>query len=403
MKILQLNNKVPFPEKDGGALGVSVFAKAFVDAGQQLKMLAMNTSRHFTDSASIPQKFKNDTKLETVYVDTAVKPLKALMALLKGESYNVSRFISAEFESKLSSLLKNETYDVIQLEGLYLTPYIKVLRNLTKAPIILREHNIEWLIWERLANEDKNPLKAIYFKILTRQLKNYESSVINSVDGITTTTANDMQRLKEMGCKVPIAHIPFGIDTSKYKVTSPEKRPSLFYLGALDWLPNIQGVDWFLQQVWPKVNAAYPALEFHVAGRNMPAKYKTASYPNLTFHGEIDDAFAFMNKYDIMLVPLLAGSGIRVKIIEGMALGKPIITTSIGIEGIECRNGSDALIANTPDDFFKAIKQCLESDEFSQTLSQNARNFAIAAHDIKKITAKLLQFYKDRINGTSLN
>jgi len=399
MKILQLSNKLPFPEKDGGALGISVFTKALLQAGHQVKMLAMNTSRQFIELDSIPQKLKDEIKLETVNVDTSIKPMNALFALLKGESYNVSRFISSEYKNKLSAILKNEPFDIIQIEGLYLAPYIKVIRNLSHAPIIMRAHNIEWMIWQRLANEEKKPLKALYLKKLTAQLKKYEEASINLCDGITTTTIQDMDRLKSMGCKKTIVHIPFGIDTSKYKTAPSEKKPSLFYIGALDWLPNQQGLNWFLEKIWPKVHSAYPAPEFHVAGRNMPEAYKNVSHPNVVFHGEVNDAQAFMNAYEIMLVPLLAGSGVRVKIIEGMAMGKPIITTSVGLEGIECKNGIEVMVADSPEDFGNAIARCIDTPQLIQTLSENARKYALANYDIGKIADNLTRFYKDCINA----
>ena len=117
------------------------------------------------------------------------------------------------------------------------------------------------------------------------------------------------------------------------------------------------------------------------------------------FHGEVDDVFAYVKQYNIMAVPLLAGSGIRVKIIEGMALGKPVITTSVGIEGIECKNGSDVLIANTSVEFVEAIEKCINDPGFTKQLADNGRKFTEEHHDIDKITQNLIQFYNERIKA----
>jgi glycosyltransferase involved in cell wall biosynthesis len=398
MKVLQLCNKIPYPEKDGGALGVSVFSNALAKAGCQVKMLAMNTKKHYIDIRKIPESFISATNLEAVNVDTNVKLGSALLALISGKSYNISRFHSAEYERKLSAILENEQFDVIQLEGIYLAPYINSIRKLSKAPIVLRAHNVEWKIWKRLADEEKVFFKRIYLKVLAKQLRKYEEQAINLCDGITTTTINDSTILKEMGCKTPIIHIPFGIDIKKYAPMPPSNdKKSLFYIGALDWLPNIQGIDWFINTVWSKVHEALPDVTFHVAGRNMPEEMKKRSFPGIVFHGEIDDVFTFVKQYNIMLVPLLAGSGIRVKIIEGMALGKPIITTLVGVEGIDCKYGSDVLIANTTSEFVQAIKRCVEEVTFSTQLAENARRFAETHHDIDKITQNLISFYKKRI------
>jgi glycosyltransferase involved in cell wall biosynthesis len=399
MKVLQLCNKVPYPEKDGGAIGINVFSREFLRAGHKVKMLAMNTTKHFVDIQSIPAEFRNGIGLETVTVDNSVKPAKALMALLKGESYNISRFYSKEYEEKLEAILNKETYDVVQVEGLYVASYIPNIRKLSKAPIIMRAHNVEWKIWERLADEEKNPLKKSYLKILRRQLRKYEENAVNLCDGITTTTVNDMNLLKVMGCKTPIAHIPFGINVSRYSpVQSPEPN-TLLYIGALDWLPNLQALEWFLKEVWNKVNSVLPDVKLHIAGRNMPENIKAGEYSNVIFHGEVENALTFMNTYNIMLSPLLAGSGVRVKIIEGMALGKPIVTSTVGIEGIECNYGKDVMVADTPDEFCNAIKQLIQNPNFTRHLSANARTFALTNHDIQKIVEKLVAFYSERIKA----
>jgi glycosyltransferase involved in cell wall biosynthesis len=399
MKILQLTNKIPYPEKDGGALGVSVFSNSLVKAGWQVKMLAMNTRKHHIRIDKIPASFLSQTNLEAVDIDTTVKISSALLALIQGKSYNISRFYSEAYKQKLSDLLKKEKYDIIQLEGLYLTPYIDTIRELSDAPIILRANNVEWKIWKNLSEKEGSFFRKLYIQILAKQLKKYENSVLNHCDGIITFTNNDLKELKNMGCTIPIAHIPFGIDVSKYIPLPGNDKNSLFYIGALDWLPNVQAINWFINNVWEEVHKASPSLTFHIAGRKMPPEMKKRVVNGIYFHGEVDDVFAYVKQYNIMAVPLLAGSGIRVKIIEGMALGKPVITTSVGIEGIECKNGSDVLIANTSVEFVEAIEKCINDPGFTKQLADNGRKFTEEHHDIDKITQNLIQFYNERIKA----
>ncbi|HTB06603.1 MAG TPA: glycosyltransferase family 4 protein [Bacteroidia bacterium] len=401
MKILQLCNKIPYPEKDGGALGVSVFSNSLVKAGCQVKMLAMNTKKHHIDLNKIPKSFLSLTNLEAVEVDTTVRLSSALAALVQGKSYNISRFNSKAYRQKLIELLTKEKFDIIQLEGLYLTPYIDTIRQLSDAPIILRASNVEWKIWNSLGEKESNFIKKIYIRKLAKQLHKFERSVLNQCDGVITFTKTDLTELKNMGCEASLAHIPFGIDISKYNALLPAKdQKSLFYIGALDWLPNLQGVNWFIDNVWEKISAALPGINLHIAGRNMPNEMKKRLVKGITFHGEVDEVFTYIQQYNLMIVPLLAGSGIRVKIIEGMALGRPIITTLVGIEGIECNYGSDVLVENTADEFAKAIRKCIEDSAFTNQLAENGRKFAIEHHDIDKITQNLIQFYKERIKQT---
>ncbi len=402
MKIIQLCNKVPYPEKDGGAIAINAFTKELLKAGHELKMLAMNTSKHYVNENSIPEDFKRNIQLETVNIDNSINPVSAFVALLKGESYNVSRFVSKEYALQLQHILEKETYDIVQLEGLYLTSYIPLIRKYSKAPIIMRAHNVEHKIWERLAKEENNPLKKIYLGILTGQLKKYEERAINLCDGVTTITRTDMDVLTQLGCKSPIAHIPFGVNIADPLSQQDAGFSSLFFIGALDWMPNLQGLEWFLNKVWPLINPLAPEVKLHIAGRNMSESMKNSKYPNVVFHDEVESASNFMNSYNIMIAPLLAGSGVRIKIIEGMAMQKPVITTSVGIEGIECNYGKDVMIADTAEEFCKTVVYCIKNPEFTKQLAINGRNFVETHHNIEKITSSLISFYEERISDKTL-
>jgi polysaccharide biosynthesis protein PslH len=241
-------------------------------------------------------------------------------------------------------------------------------------------------------------MKRWYLNKLAKQLKKYEENVVNLFDGIATITNQDREYLKSIGCKAPIITIPFGIDVSSYTPKESKYPNSLFYIGALDWLPNLQGLDWFLNNIWPQVYTRFPKVQFNIAGRNMPFDLRKSKYPGVEYYGEVPDAKAFMENHDIMLVPLLAGSGVRVKIIEGMAMGKTIITTHVGIEGIECTFGKDVLVTDTPEKFLDAVCQCLADEKLKQSLGQNARKFVEGFYDIGKTTSLLLEFYKERVS-----
>jgi len=403
VKILQLCNKVPYPEKDGGAIAISTFTRGLIQAGHSVKMLAMNTTKHYVDEKNIPEEFRKSTGLETVKLDNTVNAFSALVSLLQGKSYNAARFESTQYAEKLKSILLKEKFDVIELEGLYLSSYIPLIRQHSSAPVIMRAHNVEYKIWEGLASEEKNPIKKIYLNILVKQLQKFEQKAINLCDGIITFTRNDLDQLKLMGCNVALAHIPFGIDISKYTPAPPTDKNSLFYIGALDWQPNLQGLEWFLKEVWPKVNFALPDVTLHIAGRNMPSHMKDSKFSNVVFHGEVEDAYLFMSKYAIMISPLLAGSGVRIKIIEGMALAKPVITTKVGIEGIECNYGKDVIVANNAEEFVKSVVYCIQNPDFTKQVADDGRNFVQTRHDIQQIIKDLVCFYQERINGKNSN
>ena len=398
MKILQICSKIPFPPKDGGSIAMNILTQGLLSAGNEVKVLAINTPKHFIKTEEIDSDYRKITAYESVFIDTSVKPVGAILNLFSNKSYNIIRFYSKEFENKLIDIFSKEQFDIIHLETLWATPYIAVIRKYSKAKIVLRSQNVEFKIWERLAEETSNPIKKKYLQLLAKRLKVYENGLLNSYDAIATITELDSIVFKREGCKIPIIHIPFGIDLVKYKEDKSElENPSVFHIGAMDWRPNADGINWFLKSVWPKVLETHSSIKLYLAGRNMPDWLKNLDAKNVKVEGEVSDSHKFINSKSIMIVPLTSGGGMRVKIIEGMALGKTIISTAVGAEGIEYEDGRNILIANTESDFVQAIDKCLKDLSFSESIGRNARKLVEEKYDNQIICKKLSAFYKTLI------
>ncbi len=395
MKILFLCNKSPYPPGEGGPIAMNANIRGLVDAGHSVKVIALNTNKYSVDPEKIPGSYRKATGIEFVDIDLSIKPADAFFNLFSKKSYHVERFVSDAVKNKLIETLNKNSFDIIQLEMLYMAPYLEIIRKHSNAKVVLRAHNIEYLIWERITSVTKNPVKKWYLETLTRKLKNYELSVINEFDGVATITAKDAGFFRKAGCKVQITDIPFGINLQNYEpVNYKEKEVSLFHLGSMNWMPNEEGIRWFLNKAWPLIHKNNPELKLYLAGRMMPEWLTNLTMQNVVVVGEVDDATDFINKKGIMIVPLLSGSGIRIKIIEGMALGKTIISTSIGAEGINYKNGRDILIADTPEEFAKAVSTCLKDEVYCRSVGKNARKLIENDHNISKIIGKLEGFYE---------
>lgn len=399
MKILQICSKIPFPPKDGGSIAMNILTHGLINAGNQVHVLAVNTPKHFIDDNDIDEAYRKKTNYHSVFIDTTVKPLDAILNLFSSESYNIIRFKSKAFETVLIEQLQKEKYDLIHLETLWVTPYVDIIRKHSKAKIVLRSQNVEFMIWERLAEDAGSPLKKMYLKLLAKRLKKYELTLLNKYDAIATITELDSVVFKKMGCTIPIYHVPFGIDLEKYKMdTSITEKPSVFHIGAMDWRPNADGINWFLKSVWPNVVDKHPSVKLYLAGRNMPEWMMQLKMTNVVVEGEVPDSHKFINSKSIMIVPLTSGGGMRVKIIEGMAFGKTIISTAVGAEGIDYENGKNLLIANSEKEFAEAIEKCLNDSNFSDTVGKNARILAETKYDNQLICNKLSDFYKSLLN-----
>jgi len=395
MKVLQLSHKPPYPPKDGGCLAIDNITQGLINAGVELKILTIETEKHPFEKDRIPEEYLAKTGIISVFVDTKLNVVDAFSNLVTQDSYNISRFFTPDFDHVLISELEEKEYDIIHLESLFMTPYISTIRMHSDARIVLRSHNLEYIIWERLSKQTGSVAKKTYLKLLAKQLKKYELNVLNQVDGIAPISKRDADDFRKLGAEQPIEIIPFGLNISKYKADNDSNKDlNLFHLGSMDWAPNLEGLDWFLEKIWPVINTKEPEASLYLAGRDMPDRFFEMEYPKVVVVGEVEDAIKFIKSKSIMIVPLLSGGGIRVKIIEGMALGKAIISTSVGAEGIHYTHKKDIWIADTPNEFAEAVRFFKSNPKKIIEFGSNARKLVEQEYSNEVIINKLLSFYK---------
>ncbi len=399
MKILQVTNKVPYPVIDGGAIACMNLARGFSLLGHTVTILAMNTIKHHITLIEIPESVKELAEFKLVDVPAKISPVSALLNLLfSTKPYNATRFISKPFAKELQKVLQENNYDIIQLEGLYVCPYIPLIKKYSKAKIIYRAHNIEHEIWSRTAVM-AHGLEKWYLKNLSKRIKSFEVNTLNKYDLLVPITSRDGEILNKLGNNKPVHVSQTGIDSS---VLIPNSKnlihPTLFHIGSLEWAPNQEGLIWFFDNCWDTVREKYPDLQFFIAGRNAPAWFqKKMNLPNVVFKGEVADAYEFINSKSIMVVPLFSGSGMRIKIIEGMALGKPIITTAVGTEGISTTSGVNIVVAENTEGFVQSITDLIEDREYFDKISKNAIEYIHENFDNLSSAGSLIDFYKKYI------
>lgn len=396
MRILILCKKFPYPLKDGEVIAIYNNIKAFHRLGHEVTVLAINTLKHYTDVVTLPADVLALAEFKAVTVDTTVKPISALLNLFTGGSYHIERFINQGFESLVIEQIVAQQFDLVQCEGLYLGPYVDVIRKHFKGPVVMRSHNVESEIWERLAANEKNPLKQWYITLQAGRLKQYEMAQLNRYDAIVPISSDDGRKMRDMGATVPMFTTPCGSDLDRYEryQTVRPQPNTVFFIGGLDWLPNQQGVKWFVEAVWPTLKTQHPEVEFFVAGRNMPPWIKDLQGNGIHILGEIDDALAFIAQRAIMIVPLFSGSGMRIKIIEGMAMRKAIISTTVGAEGIEYTDGKDILIANDAEAFIKHLSILLNNPIDIDALGENASILIESRYNNLTFAGQLIEFYQ---------
>ncbi len=399
MRVLQLCNKSPWPPVEGGSIAMKAMTDSMLTQGHVVKVLAMSTSKCPVKTEDIPDDFKEKTRFSTGKVDLRVRPVKAFFSLFKRNSYIVKRFESDDFRNALRNTLLARQFDIIILETLYLTPYLEDIREMSNAAVVLRSHNVEHKIWKRYAANTRAPLKKWYLKKLSKELERYEKNHINDYDGILPITSIDKDFYENQGARGLIMAHPFALDTKKHQQRSTNRDNScLFHLGSMDWLPNQEGISWFLDKVWHNVKRQHPQLNFCLAGRNIPLEMMRRRDPGLIIDGEVPDAHNYMQSKNIMIVPLFSGSGIRIKIVEGMLNKNVIITTTVGAEGIDCEPGKHLLIANNETEFEEKINWCMENPSEARQIGEAASTLVSEKYDMKESALRLTQYFQQLKN-----
>jgi glycosyltransferase involved in cell wall biosynthesis len=399
MKILQVCNKYPFPPKDGGSIAMINLAGSIRQMGHKVSLLAMKTPKHGWKIAENPSSSAYQ-EIFSVYVNTSIKPFQLLANLFfSGFPYNAQRFIDPGFRNKLVEVLQEHEYDIVQLEGLYLMPYADTIRKFSRAKIALRTHNIEHEIWKRMAGNATNKLIKPYLKILAERMADFETSCVNGYDMLVPVSERDQVCFAAMGNVKPSRVIPVGIDVSKMvPMDGSSEKNSFFFIGSLNYVPNREGLRWFIEKVWKRIVKKNASVKFYVAGSHAPEKF--SAYLNrqqVIYMGEVEDAKHFMQSKGLMVVPLLSGGGIRVKIIEAMALGIPVVSTTLGAEGLNVTNGTNILITDDPEEFSNTVINLLENQTFFANIGNNARIFIQENMDGKILAADLLTFYNSHL------
>jgi glycosyltransferase involved in cell wall biosynthesis len=399
MRILLLCNKSPWPPRDGGSAATLSMIRGLSALNTSVTVLALNTSKHHTNPDEMPPDIIRGIDIKLIDIDTEISRIKLITNLLfSGKPYNLQRFSSVKYSQELVNILRNK-FDIIQIEGLSMYHYLEVIKRHTSIPVVFRPHNAENRIWSLLADEEETWFKRIYFNILARRIKKIEKHIINKFDAIVPISPPDLKWFRTEGLSIPSIVVSPGYFHEEIEEYSHSDTQKVFFIGALDWLPNIYGLKWFIREVWPVIIRRIPRAEFFIAGRN--ASGKTISGlggPNIFFIGETDSSAAFIKDKTVMVVPLFSGSGIRIKIIEGMSQGKSVVATAIAAEGLDYEDRKDIFISSGPEEFADNLTLLIQNPDLRKEVGENAIKNVRKNYNILASSEKLINFYRELLH-----
>jgi len=390
LKVLIIGSRIPWPLNDGGAIATYNLLKGLSELGIEVHYLSLNTKKHFVNDATIAKEFSFLKVIKPFTIDTGISPINVLLNVFQTSSYNIDRFTSLEFRDSIQAYIKENNFDLIHFEGLFVSQYIELIK--TNTPTLLRQHNIEFHIWKTLANTTQFIPKKIYLNFLANRLEKFEKRIIQKFDAIVSITEEDNHFISTQKFKGLQCTIPAGIEIKENKDSNIDYL-SIYHIGSMEWMPNKEAMAWFHNEIWPKVTSKNKDVKFYMAGKNMAESYHTWNTDQFIVAGEVKDQEVFKFNKSILAVPLKSGSGIRIKTIEAMLAKKAIVTTSQGALGLPIKDYEHCLIADEAKDFAQAIVTLTEDIDLRNKIADNGYKLALQNFSNQAISKRWEEFY----------
>ncbi|HTP79344.1 MAG TPA: glycosyltransferase family 4 protein, partial [Bacteroidota bacterium] len=316
-------------------------------------------------------------------------------SLLSPFPYSVSRYYHKAFVRALDEELEREKFDVVHVDHLAMAPYGVHARKTRGVPIVLRGHNLETRFLRRYLDLETNPFVRMYGTLELPKLRRYEASVCGKYDMCAMITRDEADELLRMAPAVRQTVIPAGVELPAKPSTTGEEEKHILFLALLDWKPNVRGFMWFYEKVFPLLLSQEPNVILSIAGKGDSSELKNLNHPNVRFEGFVESVAPILARNQVCIVPLFAGSGMRVKVLEFLAHGKAIVSTSVGCEGIQVRPGRDILVADRPDEFARAILRLLKNPALRVSLGKQGRNLVQKKYGWKSIAKQFEDVYRE--------
>jgi glycosyltransferase involved in cell wall biosynthesis len=390
LHILQLSPQVPYPLSDGGKVGIFNITRHLAQLGHRVTMLALDRTpevdgrplEEYCELIRVPHTNKNSIP-------------SALLNLFSDEPYTMAKYESRLYRDTLAQLLSRRDFDVVHADHLHMARYGLLCKQLRGLPVVLREHNIESVILERFAENARPALLRPWARVQAKRIRTYEGRLAAQCDVCCAITEEDRRRLAVLAPLARISVIPAGVSEELFLAGKREPRPviprSIAMFGSFDWLPNQDALRWFLLEIFPEILRLQPDARVYVIGKGVPDDIRSMQNKSVVVRGYVEDLAAELVHYAITVVPLRIGGGMRLKIVESFALNIPVVSTTIGCEGISCIDGEHVLVADDEPAFARQVVRLLVDEELRRRLAGNA---LALAHTMYRWSAAAKEFEK---------
>lgn len=327
------------------------------------------------------------------------RALDYLARLPSGAPYAISRFRSGIVEEQLQRWFNQASFDVTVCD--FLDAAVNFPRALT-IPSVLFQHNVESEIWRRHVLADGNRAKKLIYGIEFLKMLRYEERIVKKFHHVVAVSDHDRRLMAAWTNPARITVVPTGVNLELYRPHSPQQavEPLVMFVGAMDWEPNADAAEYFCREIWPSITDALPEARFRIVGRNPLSRVQRLASSSVEVTGRVPSVVDHLRDAAVVVVPLRVGGGTRLKIYEAMAMGKAVVSTTIGAEGLEVQHGKNIILADDPKSFADAVLKLLRNVEFREGYERSAARQA-AQYDWPSIGQRFAEVLEKvaKLNG----
>lgn len=400
MRILLLTQVVIYPTHSG----------AKVKTLQVLRHLAAHHEVIYCTYVRSEQEIQDAEYLREICERVVTVPLKRsrvsdvrflVESIATHDSFMLHRDDRVEMRAMVRQLLQEERIDVLHVDRLHMMRFVPAD---WKGRVVLDQHNAEWQVMNRLYKGAHNPLARMILKRESQVMRRIEGESCRRAEVVLAVSEHDKEALREVvGEETPIKIVPITVDAERLESLWLARNPQpnrLFTIGTMFWLPNSEGVLWWLRKGYASLRKLCPDVTYDIVGarpsRELQSVAEELAGAGIHLHGYVEDVKQFWTEASVLAVPLLSGGGVRVKILEAMAIGVPVVSTTVGCEGLDVRHEEHLLIADTPQEFAQACARLLEDKQLAQRLAHHARQLILQRYDAK-VALKTLDNVYERV------
>lgn len=368
MKVLVVSAHFPYPPRWGFAMRVYQLARELAKR-HEVTLLSYATS----DDENVTA-VGSDFAAEVVRRDppsVARKRIQQLRSLVSPLPYEARATYSSELQAAVDRLCAETRFDVVQLES----PLVAGLRFPPGTALVLDEHNIEYEVFERMAARERSPLRRTFYRLEHARFRRFEQRVWQSVAGCAVTSEREAPVLRRHAPRLPVQVVPNGVDADYFRPSGAAVDPDeIVFNGVLDYRPNVDAATFLLDDVLPIVRRRRPGVHVTLVGRTGDADVAPFTREGVELTGEVPDVRPFLERAAVVAVPIRMGGGTRLKVVEGLALARPMVSTSLGCEGVGVRDGQELLVGDTAEAFAEQLLRLLEDRGLADRLGRAGRD-----------------------------